>query len=398
LGKLAVIAGDPGLGKSYASLDIAARVSLGGPWPDGSGNAPKGNVLLLSAEDGLADTIKPRLELLGADMSRIFSLGLTVHKAEEDKSLSLQQHLPLIEREILEKGIILLVVDPLLGFTGKADTHKTAEVRGLLSPMSAMAERTGCAILAVMHPNKNSQESNLLYRISASLDFVAAARSVMVIAKHPNNPDQRVMVTVKCNLTAHPEPLAFGFTMDGCFTWKGVAEVDVSRLMAPSMREEDRNELQEAIYFLQTLLADGPIAATQAEAERKEMGISERTLRRAKAALGVESARFNKEGSNRGKGEWRWYMPENVQGGQTTCPTVGRLEDSSSKGHFPDMEEGAAFNIANGRLEDSTLGRLENPDPEGEKSKNPVQSFKAANPEGRDLAALNDDVDREVEL
>ncbi|HZA23595.1 MAG TPA: AAA family ATPase, partial [Dehalococcoidia bacterium] len=180
-GKLAVMAGDPGVGKSYASLDIAARVSLGGPWPDGSGYAPKGNVLLLSAEDGLADTVKPRLELLGADMNRIHSLGLTVSKGAEEIGLSLQQHLREIERSIVENDIILMVVDPLLAFTGKIDTHKSAETRALLSPMAAMAERTGCAILAVMHPNKNSQEGNLLYRISASLDFAAAARSVMVV-------------------------------------------------------------------------------------------------------------------------------------------------------------------------------------------------------------------------
>jgi hypothetical protein len=167
----------------------------------------------------------------------------------------------------------ILVIDPLLAFTGKADTHKTAEVRGLLSPISAMAERTGCAVLGVMHPNKNSHEANLLYRISASLDFAAAARSVMVVAKHPDNPDQRVMATVKCNLSAHPEPMAFGFTHDGHFTWQGVTEVDVSQLLAPPLREEDRSELEEAISFLQALLADGPIGAAQAEAERKEMGI-----------------------------------------------------------------------------------------------------------------------------
>jgi hypothetical protein len=313
------MAGDPGVGKSYASLDIAARVSLGGPWPDGSGHAPLGNVLLLSAEDGLADTVKPRLELLGADMRRIHSLGLTVSKGAEELGLSLQQHIPPIEQFITENDIILMVVDPLLAFTGRVDTHRTAEVRALLSPLAAMAERTGCAILAVMHPNKNSQEGNPLYRISASLDFAAAARSVMVVAKHPDDPEQRVMAMIKCNLTAHPEPMAFGFTHDGHFTWKGIVDVDVSRLMAPAVRDEDRNEREEAKDFLKALLADGPVPATQVQQESRRLNISNRTLMRAKADLGIVSLRSGTrvEGQGKGRGKsatWDWYLPEHLLG------------------------------------------------------------------------------------
>ncbi|HZA24308.1 MAG TPA: AAA family ATPase [Dehalococcoidia bacterium] len=325
LGKLAVLAGDPGLGKSYASLDIAARVSLGGPWPDGSGRAPRGNVLLLSAEDGLADTIKPRLELLGADMSRIYSLGLTVKKGTEDISLSLQEHLPQIEKFIVEKEIILLVVDPLLAFTGKADTHKTAEVRGLLSPIAAMAGRARCAILSVMHPNKNSSETNLIYRISASLDFAAAARSVMVVAKHPDNPDQRVMATVKCNLSAHPEPMAFGFTHDGCFAWRGVTELDMSRLMASADRE-DSSALDEAKQFLQEVLADGEMPARDVLGEARECSIHEKTLRRAVKDLGIDVVRVGEQGK-KGGGRWVWRLPPGGQDldGRTSCPKLGHL-------------------------------------------------------------------------
>jgi hypothetical protein len=394
LGKLAVIAGDPGLGKSYASLDIAARVSHGGPWPDGSGYAPRGNVLLLSAEDGLADTIKPRLELLGADMSRIDSLGLTVSKGEEEMGLSLQQHLPQIEREILQKEVILLVVDPLLAFTGKVDTHKTAEVRGLLSPLAAMAERTGCAVLGVMHPNKNSQEANLLYRISASLDFAAAARSVMVVAKHPDNPDQRVMATVKCNLSAHPEPMAFGFTHDGHFTWQGVTEVDVSQLMAPPIRDEDRNEREEAKEFLKTLLADGPVPANQVEEERKELGISSRTLARAKADLGITSERSGTEGKSRGKGKWDWYLPEHLpetfKDATPPPPTSGNLKNLERGRDAVDTKQGEMFKDATGNLKDILPGgNLKKPSPDRDSDIKPTETFKIANPGGRDVASLN---------
>jgi hypothetical protein len=196
--------------------------------------------------------------------------------------------------------------------------------------MAAMAERTWCAILAVMHPNKNSQQSNLLYRISASLDFAAAARSVMVVAAHPDNPDQRVMVTVKCNLTAHPEPMAFGFTHDGCFTWQGVTEVDMSRIMAPLDRE-DSSALDEAKRFLEEVLADGEMAFNDLFKEARECGIRETTLRRAADALGVDAGRIGETGK-RGGGKWVWRLPpkSNDLDGQTTCGTVDHLNQSSS--------------------------------------------------------------------
>jgi hypothetical protein len=399
-GKLAVMAGDPGVGKSYASLDIAARVSLGGPWPDGVGHAPQGNVLLLSAEDGLADTVKPRLELLGADMRRIHALGLTVSKGAEELGLSLQQHLAKIEQLIVENDIILMVVDPLLAFTGKTDTHKSAETRALLSPMAAMAERTGCAILAVMHPNKNSSEGNLLYRISASLDFTAAARSVMVVAKHPDNPDQRVLATIKCNLTAHPGPMAFGFTHDGHFTWQGIADVDVSRLMAPPVRDEDRNEREEAKDFLKTLLADGPVPATQVHQESKQLNISSRTLTRAKADLGIVSlcSGTGVEGRGKGRGKtatWHWRLPEHLPGtfklATPPASTSGQLKHLEPKEHHADTEQGDIFKLATGNVKSGLEGgNVKNPSPSTESSMNPPQSFKLANPEVQDVANLKD--------
>lgn len=169
-----------------------------------------------------------------------------------------------------------------------------------------MAERTGCAILGVMHPNKNSKEGNLLYRISASLDFAAAARSVMVVARHPDNPEQRVMATVKCNLSAHPQPMAFGFTHDGHFTWQGVTAVDVSQLMVATARE-DTPALEDAKQFLRDVLADGAVLAKDVLAEARECGIKEITLRRAAKELGVDIAHLGKRGE-KGGGKWTWRL------------------------------------------------------------------------------------------
>ena len=107
--------------------------------------------------------------------------------------------------------------------------------------------------------------------------------------------------------------MLFGFTNDGCFMWKGTADIDVSQLLASPMRDEDRSEMDEAINFLTDLLKEGPVPAKTVEQESKNAGVSMRTVYRAKKKLGIESARANSEGSDRGKGEWKWYKPEDVQ-------------------------------------------------------------------------------------
>lgn len=365
-GKLTIIAGDPGLGKSYATLAIAARVSLGGPWPDGSGDAPLGNVLLVSAEDGLADTVKPRLELLGADMTRIFSLGLTVRKGEAEFSLSLKEHMPQIEQKVHKLQITLLVVDPILALTGKVDTHKSAEVRSVLAPLAAMADRMGCAVLAVMHPNKNSTEGNLLYRISSSLDFAAAARSVMVVGKHPDNQELRVMATVKCNLSAIPQPMLFKFTQEGCFAWEGTTDIDVSQIMATPDREEPSSRV-EAKGFLEDILADDAVPAKKVLAEAKECGIAEKTLRRAANEMGVDICRLGQRG-HQGGGAWVWRLPppDKCLDGQTTRPDGDHLN--------PEHENGSGGHLNNGDL-----------------STKIDEIVKMANPETRDVAILTAD-------
>ena len=130
-GKLTVLAGDPGLGKSFVSIDIAARISVGGNWPD-EGKAPVGNVLIASAEDGIADTIRPRLDQQFADVSRVFAIGVTVKHRNQLTSLSLAVHLAQLEAAITQHRAKLLVIDPILGFTGRTDTHKTSEEKSWL--------------------------------------------------------------------------------------------------------------------------------------------------------------------------------------------------------------------------------------------------------------------------
>jgi hypothetical protein len=250
-----------------------------------------------------------------------------------------------------------------------------------------MAERTGCAILAVMHPNKNCSEGNLLYRISASLDFAAAARSVMVVAKHPDNPDQRVMVTVKCNVSAHPEPIAFGFTHDGCFAWQGVTEVDMSQIMAPLDRE-DSSAKDDAKRFLEEVLADGEMAFNDVMKEARECGISERTLRRAAGELGVHMARIGEPGK-RGGGKWWWRLSprEKDLDGQTPCGTVGHLNQSRSNERSVSTEQEGIIKMANGHVNPEHDGHV-NPQNSSTDSDEPI---KMANSAAQDLAILIND-------
>ena len=310
LGKLTVFGGDPGLGKSYMTLDIAARVSLGGPWPDAdSGRAPLGNVLLVSAEDGLADTIRPRLDLLGADVGKVHAIATTLKQDDKVVSLSLADHLEPLERAIVEYQAVLLIIDPILAFTcKKADTYKSSDVRAVLAPLAAMAERTNCAILSVLHLNKRSPEGNSIYRMTASLDFTAAARSALVVGKHPDNPEHRVMAPVKSNLSAPPPSLAFHFTEDGYFTWDGEVDFDANSILSAPDSEE-RTARDDAKKFLRDVLSDGSIPAKDVIEDGRQCGYNETTLRRAAKDIGVESARVGGIGK---KGSWEWYLPKDA--------------------------------------------------------------------------------------
>jgi RecA-family ATPase len=155
LGKHICIAGEPGTGKSQLLIAIVGTVTTGGNWPCGEGRAPIGNVIILSAEDGAADTIVPRLLAAGADLSRVHVVSAVRNADESRRSLNLQNDLDLLERKIGEIGDVALVgVDPVSSYLGKTDSHKNSEVRGVLEPLSEMAERTRVAVLSVTHFSK----------------------------------------------------------------------------------------------------------------------------------------------------------------------------------------------------------------------------------------------------
>jgi hypothetical protein len=180
LGKLGIIAGLPDEGKGQLANYIVARVTTGGPWPMGEGRSPIGNVVYLQAEDGLADTVVPRLVAAGADLSRVHLLGLVAEQGKK-RMLSLQTDLELLRRKIIEVGDVkLAVIDPVSAYmgVGKMDSYRTTDVRAVLGPLVDLLEELMIAGVGIMHFNKKVDVTNALLRISDSLAFGAAARHV----------------------------------------------------------------------------------------------------------------------------------------------------------------------------------------------------------------------------
>jgi len=297
LGKLTLIEGDPGIGKSWLTCAIASAVAAGAGLPGMPPTEPQ-SVLMLSAEDGLADTIRPRLDALGADLSRISAMAQPIMFDKNGL-----YHLRLAIRS---RRPALIVIDPLMAFfDGGIDINRASEIRQVLAVLARLAERFKCAVLAVRHLTKSSA-SRAIYRGLGSIDFTAACRSVLLAGCDPENPERRALVHIKSNL-ARTAP-ALGYSIDDQrFLWTGPSTLTAERLLAAADREETTTVL-DARDFLLTALAAGSRPAREVLKEARAAGISERTLRRAKASTGVEAER---QGSHQGGDQvWCWRLPQ----------------------------------------------------------------------------------------
>ena len=220
LGKLTLIAGDPGVGKSLLTLDIAARLSHGGPWPDKPSDMNRiGSVVLLSAEDDPADTLRPRLEAAGANLKRIHVLNGVKREHRGGAGglglFCLESDLPMLAEAIRSvPDCRLVLIDPITAYTGRIDSHNNTEVRGLLAPLAALAAEHNVAVIAVTHFNK-SGTGPAIYRAMGSLAFAAAARAVWAVIKDPDNPQRRLFLPVKNNLGGDMSGLAYTIEADG---------------------------------------------------------------------------------------------------------------------------------------------------------------------------------------
>lgn len=310
-GKVSLIEGDPGTGKSALTIDLAARVSVGKELPDETPCQVAG-VVLLSAEDGPADTIRPRLDAAGADPSKVLALTTLCDVENQERMLSVPDDVPLIERGIERVGAGLVVIDPLVAFLPKnVDANKDQDVRRALAPLAVLAERTGAAVVVVRHLNKGTG-GKALYRGGGSIGIIGAARSALLVAKDPQDEDRRVLAAQKSNLSKPAPSLSFSLedAANGAarVVWGGESPLDASQLLAAPPDGEVRTAETEAKNFLRELLADGPVPVEEVFEEARSARIAEKTLRRAKTTLGVVSEREGKPGK-RGGGRWLWALP-----------------------------------------------------------------------------------------
>jgi len=350
MGKVSLLVGDPGLGKSMLTLMLASTVSRGAPWPiPEEGSAPLGDVLLVSAEDAPGDTIRPRLEAVGADLTRVHIVDIVREVGVDGKRV--MRSWTMADSEMLGEKLAtlheckLLVIDPISEFMGSVDSHINSNVRELLAPLSSLAAKRDMAVVCVSHLNKSTAPA--MYRTSGSLAFVAAARAVFAVTRDKDNPARRLMVPIKANLAPDATGLAYTVTTKdtshGCqpvISWetKPITVSAEEALSLPQRSKDEVGERQKASDWLDNLLTSGPKPARDIQALARDAGFAWRTVRRAKDGLGIkpEKTEFG--------GGWTWALPTKVanQTDDVHYKTVDILDDA---GHLRQEQEGRASEI-----------------------------------------------------
>lgn len=335
LGKISLLDGDPGLGKSTLTVEVAAAVSRGDPLPEGDGAEPAG-VVFLTAEDGLGDTLRPRLDAAGAELSSVVALTGVTDEDGAPAFPTIEKNVSAIAEAARSVGARLVVVDPLMAYLGATtNSYRDQDVRRALAPLAQAAEEGGFAVLVVRHLRKS--EGAAIYRGGGSIGISGAARSVLLVAKDPEDEDRRVLASVKSNLGPPPGSLAFRLQSTGSgvakIAWEpGTVTFTADQLLAPRVQDDERSARGEAEALLQAVLEDGPVGAKDVLRQAREAGISEITLRRAKASLGVCARKSGLTGG------WLWELPpespkviidpEDDQGAH--IPECDRLRPSAS--------------------------------------------------------------------
>ena len=309
-GKVTIIQGDPGEGKTTMVLQIIAKLTKGEaifPRQEQKIEEKNGaempvdsnvdnlmepvNVIYQTAEDGLGDTIKPRLLAAGADCSRVLVI--------DDREQPLTMLDIRLEEAIVQTKARLVVLDPIQGFLGaEVDMHRANEIRPLMKRVAVLAEKYHCAIILIGHMNKNSNGKSS-YRGLGSIDFQAAARSVLIVGRIKDEPEVRVVCHVKSSLAPEGKSIAFRLDKDNGFEWIGEYDISADDLLSGDSRGQKSRKAKE---FLLEILADGGMAQKKIEEEAEKRGIKKKTLRNAKLELEIDSV---KRGNH-----WFWMLSE----------------------------------------------------------------------------------------
>ena len=300
-GKVTIVQGDPGEGKTTMVLQIIAKLTKGeAVLPSGSDESALEektmvlepvNVIYQTAEDGLGDTIKPRLLSAGADCSRVMVID------DNDQALTMMD--ARLEEAIIQTKARLVVLDPIQGFLGAAvDMHRANEIRPLMKRVAVLAEKYHCAIILIGHMNKNSNGKSS-YRGLGSIDFQAAARSVLIVGRIKDEPEIRVVCHVKSSLAPEGKSIAFRLDKDTGFEWIGEYDISADDLLSGDNRGQ---KIHEAKGFLKEILVSGSVAQTKVAEEAESRGIKKKTLWNAKKELEIDSVKIGNQ--------WFWMLPE----------------------------------------------------------------------------------------
>ncbi|HMK23893.1 MAG TPA: AAA family ATPase [Terriglobales bacterium] len=319
--EVTILDGDPGVGKSAFACELAASITTGRAMPgaaDGQ-SLPRGAVFV-DLENSLEHTLVPRLSVAGADLARVRIMRSILGPNGNERTPQIPYDLHEIEKAIHDVQADLLVIDPLVGCLPlDTDAHRDQHVRHAIAPLQRLAEQTGVAVLAIRHLNKTGG-SNPLYRGGGSIAFIAGARAALLIQRDPNDPTWRVLAATKTSLGPEPRSLRFQLVPSGDSTkveWGGASPYSAESLLADSGGEEGRRERHEAKEFIRGELQYGPMKATEMFSKGKKHGFTEKTLRRAKADLGVDSHQIHLKGER----WWEWSLGQAPnKAGQVATP------------------------------------------------------------------------------
>lgn len=372
-GKLVVLDGDPSVGKSTLALDLAARVTTGRPMPgEDLATVPPSGVVLMAAEDGLADTIRPRLDAAGADCAHVHHLD-AVPEVDEDGSVrdrppSIPRDVDALELLVTDTGSVLVVVDVLMAYlAGTTNSYRDQDVRGALAPLAAIAERIGATIVVLRHLRKQSG-GQALYAGGGSIGIIGAARAALLAAVDPDDDRgcARVLAATKSNLGPPPPALGYQLVTDddrGCarVQWTGVTAHTADALVAAPSTTEERTALDEATEWLGSMLDKGARARSELTRAARAEGIADRTLARARERLSVVVTR---DPQTEGRPS-TWALPPTLDdltggGAEYVSPSDGtyslaRTPDASDQ-RKPSDSEGSCHSPTDGT--NSSLGAV----------------------------------------
>ena len=309
-GKISLIVGDPGAGKSLFSLWMASIISRGDDWPDVKNPSVdnKGSIIILTAEDSLDDTVRVRADAMRSDVSKIKILQGMIPADKEIEFFDIKKHLKILEGAIEKiEDVKLIIFDPITAYLGDIEGNKNTQLRSALSPLAILADKYKVAIIGIHHLNKD-QAKKALYRALGSVAWTATARSVWLIQLDEDDSmsQRRFFSPLKANICKNPTTLAF--RVEGPLGQPRViferdpVDRTADELLMDDEGREKHSAIREVMIWLKQALEDGPLKAKEIYALAEENKISSATLNRAKSRLNINSYQENRQ--------WVWGLGE----------------------------------------------------------------------------------------